>query len=326
MRLPLRCVFKVDMHYKDIFSFNHLLNSYNRARRDNREKHSVCRFDFFLENNLLKLKYELQFNSYYPFPYTCFIVTDPKKRNIAAPHFRDRVVQHALVSAIEPLFDKSFIKDAYACRSKKGTHYGARRMKKFLTSARCIYGKNTPLYILQCDIKKFFPFVSWDILLTLIKKKIICKKTLSLIETILTKHRVANKTGSINSFPPEIVSTTERKGLPIGNLTSQLFANVYLNPLDHFVKEKNPDGGSWKKSERAKKQGGYTLRDHNFLFRSLQASNTKDEAKVTAGNAKVNYAGYHQYGKGDMKRKFMWISKGIRENITKILGKFFIGN
>ena len=237
MRLPLRCVFKVDMHYKDIFSFNHLLNSYNRARRDNREKHSVCRFDFFLENNLLKLKYELQFNSYYPFPYTCFIVTDPKKRNIAAPHFRDRVVQHALVSAIEPLFDKSFIKDAYACRSKKGTHYGARRMKKFLTSARCIYGKNTPLYILQCDIKKFFPFVSWDILLTLIKKKIICKKTLSLIETILTKHRVANKTGSINSFPPEIVSTTERKGLPIGNLTSQLFANVYLNPLDHFVKE-----------------------------------------------------------------------------------------
>jgi len=101
---------------------------------------------------------------------------------------------------------------------------------------------------------------------------------------------------------------------------------MYKDVQDHFVKEKNPDGGSWKKSERAKKQGGYTLRDHNFLFRSLQASNTKDEAKVTAGNAKVNYAGYHQYGKGDMKRKFMWISKGIRENITKLLGRFFIGN
>jgi len=235
--------------YKKICSFENLLKSYRLARKNNRYKQSVCRFDFFLESNLFRLQQELVTGSYTTKPYKHFVVTDPKKRQVAAPDFRDRVVQHALVSAIEPIFDKGFINDTFACRKNKGTHFAQKRVKKFLQAARSVHGKDKELYVLKCDIKKFFPSISWNILLRIIKRKITCDRTISLIEKIVTFHEVYNdqslktRNSQLSLFerdnllnPEEVVSISERKGLPIGNLTSQLFANVYLNELDQFVK------------------------------------------------------------------------------------------
>lgn len=235
--------------YEKICSFENLLKSYGLARKNNRYKMSVTRFDFFLESNLFKLQQELVTGSYTTKPYKHFVVTDPKRRQIAAPDFRDRVVQHALVSEIEPLFDKGFINDAYACRKNKGTHFAQKRVKKFLQAARSVYGKDKELYVLKCDIKKFFPSISWDILLGILKKKITCTRTILLIKKIVTSHEVygdpnlKTKNPQLSLFErdnllniEDVISISERKGLPIGNLTSQLFANVYLNELDQFVK------------------------------------------------------------------------------------------
>lgn len=223
--------------FQTICNFTHLLNAYRLARQDNRYKKQVCAFDLSLEENLFKLKWELETNRYQPSPYTYFIVTDPKLRHVAAPKFKDRVFHHALVSVIEPLFDKSFIDNAYACRKSKGTHFAMKRMKKFLQAARSFHGDQTPIYILQCDISKFFPSISWDILISLVQKQVKNPKVFDIINKIITTHKVYDDNGHLNTLPKEVISIEQRKGLPIGNLTSQLFANVYLNPLDHFVKE-----------------------------------------------------------------------------------------
>lgn len=232
--------------FEDVYSFENLLNAYNLAKIGNRYKHAAVRFSFYLESNLFKIRQELLSGSYVPKPYKHFIVAEPKLRQISAPDFRDRVVQHALVSIIEPIFDPTFIADNYACRKNKGTHYGLNRVKKFLQASRSFYGKNRDIYILKCDIKKFFPSISWDVLLAIIKKKIICQKTFDLIEKIITTHRIYGQietrrnNNQLDLFEEiskeEPVSVSKRRGLPIGNLTSQLMANLYLNELDQYVK------------------------------------------------------------------------------------------
>ncbi len=222
---------------EEIYSFLNLLEAYRLARRDNRYKRQVCRFDYYLESNLLRLQWELTTGRYEPSSYAYFIVTDPKLRHVAAPNFRDRVFHHALIKVIEPAFDKSFIFDSFACRKNKGTHVAMKRTKQFLQAGRSIYGKDTPLYILQCDVSKFFPSISWDILISFIQKKIDSTSLMAVVSKIITTHKVYDDKGRIITFPKEVINIEERHGLPIGNLTSQLFANVYLNPLDHFVKE-----------------------------------------------------------------------------------------
>jgi len=230
--------------FNNIYKLENLLKAYYFARRGKRNKPRICLYDFFLESNLIKLRYFLTSNKYLPSPYAHFVIYDPKTRQVAAPAFRDRVLQHSLVSVIEPLFEKKFIYDSYACRKGKGTHFGAKRIKKFLMAARCINGKEKEIYVLQCDINKFFQSISWSILLSIISKTINCRQTVNLIEKIITTHvqTLGKDQGqlsifSFTGFDNEAVSVTERRGLPIGNLTSQLFANIYLNELDHFAKE-----------------------------------------------------------------------------------------
>lgn len=237
--------------FTTIASFENLVRAYLKTRLGKASKPKVCRFDFFLESEISRLEFELNTNSYRPSRYTHFLVYDPKTRQVAAPDFRDRVVQHSLVSLIEPLFEKHFIFDSYACRKNKGTHFGAKRVKKFLMAARYNYGKNQSIYVLQCDIKKFFQNVSWDILLKIIKKTITSSRTFSLIRSIITLSNVhsAKKLLSwqseqlslfskIDNLSATSAMINDRKGLPIGNLTSQLFANIYLDQLDHFIKER----------------------------------------------------------------------------------------
>jgi retron-type reverse transcriptase len=224
--------------YKKIADFKNLIIAYQKARKCKRYKRNIVRYAFLLENNLLQLRKELDLESYSPSSYICFTVTDPKIRKVAAPAFRDRVLQHSLVSQIEPLFERKFIYDSYACRKNKGTHFGLRRVKKFLMAARSKYGKDTPIYCLRLDIEKFFASVSWDVLLKIINKTVLCEKTKKLIEKIVTKHHCFDNRGHPIESPADVVRPKERLGLPIGNLTSQLFANIFLNELDHFVKEK----------------------------------------------------------------------------------------
>ncbi|MDP2973499.1 MAG: reverse transcriptase/maturase family protein, partial [Candidatus Diapherotrites archaeon] len=141
-----------------------------------------------------------------------FIFFEPKKWEIAALPFRDRVVHHAVCSVIEPVFEKSFIFDSYACRKKRGTHAGADRLQCFLR------GHSKDCFVLKCDVKSFFPSVDHEILKKGFRKKISDKRLLALLDCVVD-------------------SPGGKKGIPIGNLTSQLFANIFLNRLDYFVKQ-----------------------------------------------------------------------------------------
>jgi len=223
--------------YNDICDFKNLLSAYQKARKCKRYQKNIVDYGFFLESNILKLQRELISEIYMPSSYVCFTVFDPKVRKVAAPAFRDRVLQHSLVSQIEPLFDSKFIYDSYACRKNKGTHFGLNRVKKFLMANRSIYGKSASIYCLRMDIEKFFASVSWDVLISIINRTVPGEKTKKLIEKIVTYHRCFDINGNYIKAPYDVINPEKRQGLPIGNLTSQLFANIYLNELDHFVKE-----------------------------------------------------------------------------------------
>ncbi|MGA0200497.1 MAG: RNA-directed DNA polymerase, partial [Prochlorotrichaceae cyanobacterium] len=189
---------------------------------------NVLEFNHNLEVNLLDLQVELETRSYRPGSYHTFEIQDPKPRLISAAPYRDRVVHHALCNIIVPLIDRSFIDDCYANREGSGSHRALRQATKFVRASR---------YVLQCDIRKYFPSIDHEILKAILRQQIKCKDTLWLLDTIIDNSNLQEP--QIHYFPGDTLLTPleRRVGLPIGNLTSQFFANVYLNEFDHFVKE-----------------------------------------------------------------------------------------
>lgn len=188
----------------------------------------LCRFIFNQESNLLVLQEELKKGTYRPGPYRAFRIYDPKERQISAAPYRDRVVHHALCLVIEPIFEQTFICDSYANRKGKGTHLAIKRYQYYARQYR---------WVLKCDIRKFFPSLDHDVLKQEIRWRIYCPKTLWLIDTIIDG---SNSQEPVEDYFPgdDLFSPYQRRrGLPIGNLTSQFWANVYLNRFDHFIKE-----------------------------------------------------------------------------------------
>jgi len=196
------------------------------AMRGKRGKATAAGFFAEMEEELPRLHEELTGGTYRHGPYTYFPIHEPKERLVAAAGFRDRVVHHALVRVIEPLFERRFIEDSYACRRGKGTHAGMRRAAHFARGHR---------YALKCDVRQYFPHIDHEVLLGLLGRVIGDRRALELCANILASHR----DGERYEVPPggDLFSLRSvARGLPIGNLTSQFWANVYLNPLDHFVK------------------------------------------------------------------------------------------
>lgn len=215
--------------YGKICSFENLLKAAKKAELGKRFRENVARFNVNLEKELVQLRRELLNQSYQPGPYRHFIVYESKKRLISAAEYRDRVVHHALCNIIEPIFDRIFIYDSYACREEKGTHRAVARFSEFARRNR---------FVFKCDIQKYFPSIDHQILFDLIARRIKDEEVLWLIKVIIdSSDDLENQT--ITYFPGDDLLTPieRRKGLPIGNQTSQFFANVYLNEFDHFVKE-----------------------------------------------------------------------------------------
>lgn len=208
--------------FEKVCNYETLYHAYLKARRGKTNLAEVLKFTYNLEDELSKLQYELKNQTYKTGKYRHFVIFEPKERKISALPFRDRIVHHAICSVIEPIFEKKFIYDSYACRKGKGTHAGANRLQKFLR-------KNNN-YVLKCDVSKYFPSVNHEILKKIIREKIADKKLLWLLDNIIDSSEKGNQ--RFSCFP----RSAQEKGIPIGNLTSQLFANIYLNELDEFVK------------------------------------------------------------------------------------------
>ena len=216
--------------YSEIYSLKNLFFAEKEARKHKTKKDYVQKFEINFNFNLLNLYKELKNQTYQPVPLKTFILRDPKTRKISKSDFRDRVVHHALVRIIESIFDKSFIYDSCANRIRKGNLFALKRFDKFKRKVShngktngWFNNNQVKGYCLKADIKHYFEEVNHEILFSIIKRKIKDEKTLWLINKIL------NNTQN---------GEASRKGMPLGNLTSQFFANIYLNELDYFVKHK----------------------------------------------------------------------------------------
>lgn len=195
--------------FERVYDYQSLYEAYLRSRRSKRYRSEVLQFSYNLEENLIHLQNELLWRTYEVGKYNPFIVHDPKTRQIVALPFRDRVVQHSLHAMLDPLFERRMIYDSFACRFGKGTHAAARRVSFFL-------GKPENHYYLKADIKSYFQSVNHRILWDVMTRHIEDEGILWLLK--------------------KIIDSSPGAGIPIGNLMSQLFANVYLHELDHLMK------------------------------------------------------------------------------------------
>ncbi len=206
--------------YEDIISVENLFTAWQEFLPGKKKKIDVQQFGMHLSDNILQLHDQLANFKYTHGGYTAFNISDPKPRNIHKANVRDRVLHHAIYRKLYPFFDKVFIADSYSCRNSKGTH---KALQQFKQCSLSVSNNNTKtVWILKCDIKKFFASINHSKLMDILSNYIPDKNIQSLLK------------GVIESFNFQ----DNGKGLPLGNLTSQLFCNVYMNEFDQFVKHK----------------------------------------------------------------------------------------
>ena len=238
---------ETDNLYPEIYNIGNLILAWRKARKGKTKKEYVIEFEQDTLGNLLKLSEELKTQAYKLTPLKTFILRDPKTRKISKSAFRDRIVHHALFRIIEPIFDKGFIYDSCANRIGKGNLFALKRFDLF--KRRVVNNLKTEAFCLKADIKHYFQEVNHEILLGIIKRKITDGMVIGLIKKILNNapNPFCSRPCSLpesnislaKSFaPPPNETGFCKKGMPLGNLTSQFFANVYLNELDYFVKHK----------------------------------------------------------------------------------------
>jgi retron-type reverse transcriptase len=215
--------------WPQIVDFENIFKASRKAQKGKRFRPDVLVFNYNLETELIELQRQLINQTYQPGPYHTFEIQRPKYRLISAAPYRDRVVHHALCNILTPILEKTLIYHTYANRVGFGSHRALKRFTELLRSHR---------YVLQCDIRKFFPTLDHQILKALLRRKIKCPETLWLIDTIIDNSNVQEAVQL--HFPGDDLLTplSRRKGLPIGNLTSQLFANFYLSGFDHFIQQR----------------------------------------------------------------------------------------
>jgi retron-type reverse transcriptase len=205
------------MTFNDITSVENLLAAWREFLRGKRKRKDVQEFQIHLMDNILDLHRDLVDKTYKHGPYEAFNISDPKPRNIHKATVRDRLLHHAIYRKLYPTYDQTFITHSYSCRKKKGTH---KALKTFKVMARQVSQNHTKtVWVLKCDIRKFFASIDHEILFKILKKKISDPDTLWLLKEVV---------GSFETAP--------EKGLPLGNLTSQLLVNIYMNEMDQFVK------------------------------------------------------------------------------------------
>ncbi|MEK6845758.1 MAG: reverse transcriptase/maturase family protein, partial [Nanoarchaeota archaeon] len=206
--------------YAELCSYDNLLFAFKKARKGKTLRPEVIEFEKDFNENILQLRMELLFHAYRPMPLKSFLIRDPKTRMINKSAFRDRVVHHALFNIIEPLFEKRFIYDSYANRKGKGVLAAFERFDLF--KMKVSHNNTHSCFVLKADIKHYFEEVNHQHLLSILEKRILNSEIIWLIKIILSNFQ----------------SKEKGRGMPLGNLTSQFFANVYLHELDFFVKQK----------------------------------------------------------------------------------------
>jgi RNA-directed DNA polymerase len=237
------------IHYENcmsLFRLENLFKQYKACRRNKRNTFNALRFEANQELNLLRLQESLEGRTYTPNRSVCFFVKRPKLREIFAADFQDRIVHYVLVAHLEKIWEPIFIHDSYACRKGKGVHAAVNRVQEFMRQVSA--NQTRPAFVLQLDIRNFFMSIDKERLLKMLFAKLqlsrpwddearwLCKQLVNHDCTI--EPIIKGGDALLKKLPPHktLFNAPKGKGLPIGNLNSQFFANVYLNALDQFVK------------------------------------------------------------------------------------------
>jgi len=292
--------------YTKLYSLDNLFLAYKKARKRKTKKDYVLEFDEDLINNLLKLQRELENLIYKPQPLKTFIIRDPKLRKISKSEFVDRIVHHALINVIGFIFDKTFIHDSCANRKGKGTSKAIERLKIFIKKATKNY--KIDIFFLKADIKKYFDNVDHDILLNIIGKKIKDRNIIDLIQLILNNH-------------------CSKLGMPLGNLTSQFFANIYLNELDYFIKYelkikyyiRYVDDFVILHNNKHVLEF-YKQEINNFLRNTLSLELHKDKSKIYFIDNGINFLGFRHFDRYSLLK--MHKRKIIKNKLTFMLKEY----
>jgi RNA-directed DNA polymerase len=214
--------------FGQIANFQALHAAARRAIKGKRKKPGAASFFANLEGEILTLERQLRTGEYRPGRYVAFEVNDPKKRIVSAAPFRDRVVHHALCTVVDPIFEAGFIGNTFANRTGKGTHSAIDAYERY---------RDRHAHVLRCDIYRYFPAIDHAILKSDFRRRIICPRTLALLDLIVDGSNAQEPVQLYFDGDDLFAPFRRRRGLPIGNLTSQFFANLYLDSFDHFVTE-----------------------------------------------------------------------------------------
>ena len=249
--------------------------------RGKRSRKDVQEFELHLMSNVTMLHNDLISKTYRHSPYEAFNISDPKPRNIHKARVRDRLLHHALYRTLYPFFDKVFISDSYSCRKDKGTHKAMNRFRSFAYQVSDNHTKT--VWVLKCDIKKFFASIDQETLIKILEQYISDRDIILLLSQIV---------GSFNSGKND-------KGLPLGNLTSQLLVNIYMNEFDQFVKHK------LKAKHYIRYADDFVVLSHNkswleellskiadFLFEQLKLNLHPDKISIRTLTSGVDFLGW----------------------------------
>jgi hypothetical protein len=277
--------------WRRLVSWDNLLTAYAKCQRGKRSRPEAATFDFAWEEHLLALQADLEQGTYQPGPYHNFYVHIPKRRKISAAPFRDRVVHHAVVRVLEPLYEPRFLHDSYACRRYKGTHRAIHRAQHYM---------RRHAFYLKTDLVKFFPNVDHGVLLDLVGSRIRDQRLMDLVRIIVASGREVLTDEATQEFFPgdDLFALLRPKGLPIGNLTSQFFANVLLDPIDHFIKEELRVPGYVRYADDLLLFGDdkrQLWRWHDALAQELCTMRMRlhaDKTQLRATSANMNFLGF----------------------------------
>lgn len=313
---------QLSISYEHIISIENLLCAWREFVRGKRKRKDVEGFGRYLMANILELHEDLRLGTYHHAGYQHFRITDPKSRDIHKASVRDRLLHHALHRTLYPFFDRTFIHDSYSCRKGKGTHKALERFRTFFAGES---GRGSGVWVLKCDIRKFFASVDQKILLKILSTRIHDTRLLTLLENVVL------------SFD----SGHSGKGLPLGNLTSQLFVNIYMNELDQFVKHRL----KMRRYIRYADDFAFISKDlvllrktliavHKFLTDELKLELHPDKVSVSKVSAGVDFLGWvhftdHRVLHTSTKRRMLKRieeTEGKEETVQSYLGLLAHGN
>ena len=309
--------------YNDITSLDNLLYAWEEFKKGKAKRKDVLEFQYSLMDNILSLHKDLENKTYTHGAYEAFNISDPKPRNIHKASVRDRLLHHTIYRKLYPFFDRKFISDSYSYRKEKGTH---RAIDRFRVFTRKESKNNTKtVWVLKCDIKKFFASIDHEILKNILKEHISDSEVLRLLNKIIDSFHEAQK----------------EKGLPLGNLTSQLLVNIYMNEFDQFVKQKlkakyyirYADDFVFLSQDK-KYLEDLLLQVERFLEKELKLILHPNKVSIETSSSGVDFLGWVHFPKHRVlrtvtkKRMFRNVieKEGKKETVSSYLGMLCHGN